>query len=485
MTTRILQFCFYSFAVLILLLNVPLTAQDVRDTLFEQSEQAMQAALDIKADILSPANFKQAMAYYQDADRDYRNEKNLEDIRKKLRAATVFFQKAGEASRLAEITLQNPIKARSDALDVKASDYSVEIWRKAEEKFIQAAEKLEDGDVNEARRRGAEAEALYRKAELESIKASYLQETWNLLQHADKWDVDDRAPKTLQNAKKLAAQAEKELNENRYDTDVARSLARQAKYEAKHAIYLSNTINTLKKEDYAHEDLLLMAEEPVSKIAAAMDMNAEFDQGFEKPVGDIVAYIQTYQDSAAKLSQLLIDREAHITTLYERIAEVEDQLGAVAQQQSELKERLDAQAKVREQFQIVEKIFSRAEARVLRDGDDIIIRLVGLNFAVGKSLIEPRYFSLLTKVQNAINTFPGCSVTVEGHTDSFGGDQMNLQLSQERADAIQAYLLANMQLDRSRIRATGYGESQPIANNETAEGREKNRRIDLIIHPVL
>jgi outer membrane protein OmpA-like peptidoglycan-associated protein len=72
-------------------------------------------------------------------------------------------------------------------------------------------------------------------------------------------------------------------------------------------------------------------------------------------------------------------------------------------------------------------------------------------------------------------------ITVEGHTDSFGGDESNLELSQRRADAVRAYLLANMQLAPYRISAMGYGETRPISSNETAEGRSRNRRIDLVV----
>ena len=104
---------------------------------------------------------------------------------------------------------------------------------------------------------------------------------------------------------------------------------------------------------------------------------------------------------------------------------------------------------------------------------------------MGKSVIEPQNFGLLTKVKQAINMFPGCSITIEGHTDSHGSDQKNMVLSQERAEAVNKYIQANMGLNASRINAVGYGESKPIANNETREGRAKNRRIEVIIHPKL
>jgi len=476
--------CFV-FIIIISGLIAAASAQDVKSEYFAEADKEMNSAVEAKADILAPENFKKAMEYYSDAEDDYKKEKDPGEIRKKLKAAVVHFQKAGQAVQLAQITLQNPIKARSDAMDANSPEYARDAWEKAEDMFKEAARELEKGDINDAKKKGAEAEILYRRAELEAIKANYLNETWELLRRADKMKVKERAPKTLLRARELATLAEKELNENRYDTDQARSHARQAKYEVKHAIYLSGVIDDLKKEDYEYEDLLLLGEDPLRKVAAAIDYNAEFDRGFEPPVERIIEYINTYQDSAARLSQLVRDREQQVNTLVARVEEVEDQLGEVALQQSALKERLDAQTRIREQFETIEKLFTREEARVLRDGDDVIVRLVGLNFAVGAAVIEPRYFALLTKVQQAVKTFPNCAITVEGHTDSFGGDAMNLKLSQQRAEAIEAYLVANMQIEPSRINSVGYGESQPIANNETPEGRSRNRRIDIVIHPAI
>lgn len=455
--------------------NLFLAAQDVRAGLFKEADQTLQKAKEVQAELLSPKNFDKAMEYYNEAERDLKEGKNLENIRKKLRAAESYFQKAIQATELADVTFQNLMKVRSDALKADAPGYAGETWQEAETKFTEAAKELENGDVNDAKKKGGEAETLYRKAELEAIKANYLNETWQLLGQAEKMDVKDRAPKTLQRAKELATQAEKELNENRYDTDYPRSLAKQAKYEAKHAIYLSKTIKELKDSDHTFEDVFLTAEEPLHQVAATLDMKAEFDEGFAKPAGQIVQSIQVYQDSLAKLSRVVAEQE-------QTIAQYEQELGGLAEEKTELKKSLEAQEKIREQFSVIEKIFTREQAQVLRDGNDVIIRLFGLSFDVGKSVIKPEHFGLLTKVQNAIKTFPECNISVEGHTDSHGSDAMNLSLSQERADAVKAYLLANMSIDPPRIEAVGYGESKPIANNETAEGRAKNRRIDIIIH---
>ena len=74
-------------------------------------------------------------------------------------------------------------------------------------------------------------------------------------------------------------------------------------------------------------------------------------------------------------------------------------------------------------------------------------------------------------------------MAVEGHTDSRGDDRYNKKLSMDRANAVKEYLIANMGLSKGQITAIGYGETKPIASNETERGRTKNRRIDIVLSP--
>ena len=215
---------------------------------------------------------------------------------------------------------------------------------------------------------------------------------------------------------------------------------------------------------------MLASEIPLRQIAEKTDQTVSFDEGFGKTTGKIIAYVKSYQDSVFGLSQDL-DRYKQKSDLQgARIAEMEQQLGSQAKEKSLLAQQIANQAKTREQFTNVERLFSREEARVLREGDDVIIRLVGLNFPVAASTIEQKSFGLLTKVRDAINSFPESTVSVQGYTDSHGGDEKNLQLSRERAEAVKQYLLAETKLNTSQIEASGYGESKPIGSNETAEG---------------
>ncbi len=108
---------------------------------------------------------------------------------------------------------------------------------------------------------------------------------------------------------------------------------------------------------------------------------------------------------------------------------------------------------------------------------------MGLTFASGSSDIEPEHGELLEKVSRAAGVFPRSQLIIEGHTDSYGNDDTNMSLSRSRAEAVSEYLSAELDIEPFRISAVGYGETRPIANNETPQGRARNRRIDVRIEP--
>ena len=348
---------------------------------------------------------------------------------------------------------------------------------------MEAATELETGDVSKARKKGDDAGTLYRDAELKAIKSHLFNDTRRLHQSADRNRVGKYAPKTLARSLTLLEQAETALEQNRYDTDRPRSLAMEAMYEAKHAIYIADLISNMGNRKVSTEDLVLASESPLARIAASIDMSAQFDKGYDKTTGMILEYIEAERTAVERLSQEISDRKQRIVDLQEHIASLERKLGGAKEEQSVLNERIRAQEDVRKKFGQIETMFDKSEARVLREGNTVIIRLIGMNFEVGQSTIQPEHFGLLSKAQKAIRVFPKSYVRVEGHTDSYGTDESNLKLSQDRAEAVRLYLLANIGAGAPKITSVGYGEIRPIANNETKEGRATNRRIDLVIVP--
>jgi outer membrane protein OmpA-like peptidoglycan-associated protein len=101
-------------------------------------------------------------------------------------------------------------------------------------------------------------------------------------------------------------------------------------------------------------------------------------------------------------------------------------------------------------------------------------------FQTAKSVIMPRSYSLLDEVVVALAGRPNMQVRIEGHTDSRGGRAYNLRLSQARAESVKAYLVGKG-ISSDRMDAKGYGPDQPIDNNKTAAGRERNRRVEFMI----
>jgi outer membrane protein OmpA-like peptidoglycan-associated protein len=126
-------------------------------------------------------------------------------------------------------------------------------------------------------------------------------------------------------------------------------------------------------------------------------------------------------------------------------------------------------------------MFGEDEAEVFRKGDDVLIRMRGFGFGVGKSEIRSRNYPMLNKLIAAINTFPGSRAIITGHTDSRGSEKRNLELSAARAQSVVQFLTTVGGVEPQRLTAEGKGESEPVAPNETADGRAKNRRIDVLI----
>ena len=98
-------------------------------------------------------------------------------------------------------------------------------------------------------------------------------------------------------------------------------------------------------------------------------------------------------------------------------------------------------------------------------------------FDTAKSEIKDEYLWQVQKLADAMKQYANTVVHVQGHTDSQGSDALNQKLSQSRADAVKAALITKFGIAADRVTAKGYGESQPIADNTTSEGRAKNRRV--------
>ncbi|MEM8546871.1 MAG: OmpA family protein [Pseudomonadota bacterium] len=470
-------------AALLLLSAAQAPGQTLRATLFEQADAAYQEAREADAALLAPRNYERGIKAYRAAEEALEQGRNVETVRNRLADATARFKEALNTINVSRPVLAEALSTRQDARAADAPTLSEPIWADAERKLASAIGQLERGDLKDGRRFALEAESLYRDAELGAIKTRYLSETRQLLTEAERGKVSRFAPKTLAKSKSLLAQAEKELNENRYDTDLPRSLAQQANYEARHAIHLAEVVRRVRDKDVTVEEIVLQWEEDLATVAAAADIVPAMATGGDALAEALATHVTDLQASNQSLEQELASSSARADEMEEEIRLLDEKLGGATAERTALMQRLQQQARIKEQFQTVEGMFTREEAVVFREGDNITLRLVGLSFASGDATIDASYFPLLEKVETAIDVFPRSALLVEGHTDSYGSDAANLSLSQERADAVKQYMLNAMRIPSNRVDATGYGESRPIANNETGDGRARNRRIDVVIRP--
>jgi len=463
-----------------------LHAQDeLRNTFFKEADAAKAAADAADAQLLAPRSYERGMKEYNDAEEALERGRNIETVRSNAADATRYFKTATSSAELAKVKLAQVMKSRQDAANARAPALSPDIWQEAQRKFADAIRLLERGDLKGTSRREIEATGLYRDAELVAIKAEYLSETRRLLADADRARVGRYAPITLSRAKQLLANAERELNENRYDTDMPRALAKEANYEAKHAIYLSEVVRKVRDKDLTAEQLVLDWERAFRQVAGAADVVPDMEAGPDKLTAELVAYIDAARVENQALAQEKAEYELRLADMEEELAALDERLGGATAERAALVQRLEAQERVKQQFEQVEKMFLPAEARVFREGNNIILRLVGLTFDSGSAQIKQDQFDLLAKVEKAIDVFPRSELIIEGHTDSFGGDDSNQKLSQTRAEAVQQYMINAMRIPTYRLIATGYGETRPIASNETESGRQRNRRIDIVIRPNL
>ncbi len=121
---------------------------------------------------------------------------------------------------------------------------------------------------------------------------------------------------------------------------------------------------------------------------------------------------------------------------------------------------------------------------VTRNGNDITLNMPGnITFQTGSADLNGSFFGVLDSVALVLKEFDKTLVDVEGHTDSVGAEDYNRDLSQRRAGTVAGYL-RNRGVNGQRIVAVGAGEAKPLASNDTPEGRQQNRRVELRLQPI-
>src|SRR5580704_392335 len=310
--------------------------------------------------------------------------------------------------------------------------------------------------------RGAYAETAGRHTVLHPITRDErspleLYEAMNAVQIADAAGASKYAADTMTTAK-TALQNATDIDTHQRDRKQTITYAREAVQSAEDARII--TIRKIKAEDEA----------------ATLRARDQAEQ--DKQQAQLLAEQQAEQRKQADAAAAQADAEAQRAREEAQKARDEEQRAREAQQQAELnKQQADqqvAQARERLRQQLNQVLQTTETARGL------IVNMSDVLFDFNKYTLKPEAREKLAKVSGILLAYPNLKVQVEGYTDNVGTEQYNQTLSQQRGNAVLDYLVSQG-VGAGNITATGYGMSNPIADNATAAGRAQNRRVQLVV----
>jgi outer membrane protein OmpA-like peptidoglycan-associated protein len=288
-------------------------------------------------------------------------------------------------------------------------------------------------------------------------------EARNALRIAESEGAEKYASDSYQHAVRLMDQADKNATSKHIDKKSLVSVSREAVQTAEDAREIS-----VKRIEAERIDAEARAGADREAAAKAQTISAEADTAEALRARDEAERQKREAQASALQQQQTADAEA------ERNREAAAAAAAASEQklQQAERDREELRARLLQQFNAV--LETRDTARGL------VVNMSDVLFDTGKHTLRPLAREKLAKISGIVLAYPALTLGIEGNTDSVGSDEYNQGLSERRAEAVRSYL-AQQGVPESSMTAKGLGEGQPIASNSTAEGRQQNRRVELIV----
>jgi outer membrane protein OmpA-like peptidoglycan-associated protein len=309
---------------------------------------------------------------------------------------------------------------------------------------IAQADKYAASSLSKAEQQLKNAEEVYsRKSDKKSVQAA----ARDVVETAEEARVMAVKQKAEQDAQARVA-AEKRAAEEQAAAEIKRrqdaELARQ-------------------QAEAARADAIRMRQEAEKAAADAARQKAEAEQA-------TAAAVVQQQAAQAAAEQAARDKAAAVDQQRAAEAEADKARQAAAKAESE---------KAELRAQLLNQLNSILQTRDSARG--LIVNMSDVLFDTGSYTLKPGAREKLAKISGIVLAHPGLNLQIEGHTDSVGTDEFNQQLSERRADSVRDFL-AEQGVPASSITAHGFGKTQPVASNDTAEGRQRNRRVELVVN---
>jgi outer membrane protein OmpA-like peptidoglycan-associated protein len=447
----------------------PIPKSENPQELINQLDNDIAIAYKNQLNVLAPTWFGKSNASLVAAKKGLEEGDQLSKILDDIATGRAQLVRAEEIARVSKTTLPNAIKARDLAREAGATTLGRE-YTDAEERFLSLTKAIEDNNLNYAQRNQAGVAEDFRGLELRAIKVRTIGEVRRLITDAEEKNMQKIAPQSYSAAEKKLAEADAFITQNPYQKEKMHRLAAEALFMAQRLHVIAEQSQKFKTME--PEQVTLWAEGFLYQASESLGAPDMRNQLFDKQHENILETISVQRADLNFMIENSKDLQQRITSLEGKTLEEHQE-----------NERLLAEKRFNEKLSSIQHFFKPEEAEVYKKQNQIIIRLKTMQFPVGKSVIMPNNYDLLSKVQRAIRTFGEPDVIIGGHTDSTGSEEVNEHLSQQRADAVRQYFVANETLPYEKIIAVGYGSMRPIASNATESGRAMNRRIDVIIAP--
>ncbi|MGE4130892.1 MAG: OmpA family protein [Bdellovibrionales bacterium] len=384
-------------------------------------------------DVLASDQLASAQKYLAEAKSDLASGQSQTEVLEDIERGRGHLAKAEEVADSRRGVATILVEARQHAIEAGARNFPPTTSRikTLDDRFRDYSDELGSTDPNKLERLAA----AYLELETNAIQESQLGTAKAQIEGAKKDGAEDYAPRTLRRAQKDLKAAQLAIAANRNNPS---DYLRQVSESRNTASFLTEVMGQAKGGRVPESSAIDLAN-------------------------------KNRQIKGLKEQLVMTESEADIKS-----AAIARQRGRMRAMSSEIvnQETLDS----------ARKELSNENAEVFQQGNKLIVRLKGIAFKSGRSEVPAASFSLLSKVARIAEDLNPKAIVVEGHTDSTGGKKLNKNLSQKRAQAVSQFLISTG-IEESLIDSKGLGFEQPLASNKSAEGRQMNRRVDIIITP--
>jgi len=479
-----------------------ITQQAMASDALEEVAALLDEAGQLRAAEFAPETYGDARRAYDDAKQQIASGKSARAV-KTTNEARALAQQAILVAQKVSSDFAELVEARDRLQMTGADKVRKDLAKRAEETFDSVIAAMESDNMAKARTDAKLATKALYAAEFVASREQIIDPLSQQIAEARRAYARKYAPVSFDKALAAQNEANKMITENPRARTQARNTAKRGEDHAGRALRIAQMGKKLSSDDSQAEAWVDEQDAMLNTIASGLGIQLN---PFTTPEERITSLQQAWEDMKAGYQAQIQDAEGQIRQMAQKLEQTDQQLkitenklakyeGDIARYEGELAGReadLEAMADMRRKLQAtrdaeakikrIAGLFNKETVEILLTTDaDVILRMKGLNFRSGSSVIPPEGYSLLDNVLQTIAIFPQRNVRIEGHTDSIGSNLYNQALSERRAKSVEEYLLSRMEGATANMEAVGHGEERPIANNETEDGRKRNRRIDIVL----